>query len=283
MKFCSVVVTYYPSRDAAAENILQYIEHTDHLIIWENTPEAEREAYRISLPQYARKITFMGTGENVGIAFALNRAAEWAAENGYTHLMMMDQDSRWTNFKLYRDRIAAWPDDDRNVALFAPSIINARTGLRESYVSGIMTSGSVAPLWVFDRIGRGFNEDYFIDCVDLEFYYCLLAHGLTYAIVDDAVMVHSLGYRKKVKFFNFHTENYSAFRLYYITRNGLWLWRDYRRLGVLSKTWTLWRIVKRIVRNCRKIILAESSKGTKLKAIARGFADGCSKSHKPLM
>ena len=93
MKLAAVVVTFYPDINETILFIEKYIEYVDHLIIWENTPVKDYANYKIEIPDHDNKITYMGTGSNEGIGYALNRAIEWSVENNFTHLLTMDQDS----------------------------------------------------------------------------------------------------------------------------------------------------------------------------------------------
>lgn len=58
MRLCAVVITYYPDKDDAINNISRYIDDVDHLIICDNTPDPDRESYRVEIPQYSDKITY---------------------------------------------------------------------------------------------------------------------------------------------------------------------------------------------------------------------------------
>ena len=98
VKIAAVVITYFPDIKDTIANIGLYIHHVDKLIVWDNNTAAEGDKFRPEYEAYAHKIEFMGTGKNEGIAFALNRCIEWATENGYTHLLTMDQDSSFVDF-----------------------------------------------------------------------------------------------------------------------------------------------------------------------------------------
>lgn len=271
MKFCAVVVTYYPDTEETAQNILRYIDHIDHLIIWENTPPQERENYRIRLPRYADRISYMGTDRNVGIAHALNRAVEWADRNGCTHLMTMDQDSTWENFPLYKERIAACGESD--VAIFAPRICDRK--LANSTINTencVITSGAVSPLSVFREVGL-FREDYVIDCIDDEFCYRCRRAGYVIRVWNEAKLSHTIGKRTRIKPWPLYTFNYSPFRLYHITRNRIWLWREYRHSTLLPSGYGA-TVCRTVIGNLLKVLLGESCKRAKIKAIIRGIRTG---------
>ena len=93
IKILGVVITYYPNIEETKRNIEQFIEDIDLLIIWENTPLAERTQYKIELTGYEDKIIYKGTDLNMFIAYPLNQAVSYGRENGFTHILTMDQDS----------------------------------------------------------------------------------------------------------------------------------------------------------------------------------------------
>ena len=275
IKILGVVVTYYPKPKELLDNLAQYLDFIDYLIIWENTP-SEDKAYKIEIPpQYWSKVSFMGIGKNMGIAYPLNRAVEWGIEYGFTHLLTMDQDSKWQDFSLYKKEIESYASNEK-IALFTPKILNVNANKFIENNLGIITSGAMVSMNVFKN-DKKYAEDYFIDNVDYEFYYYLLSKGYMSLQTSQGVLLHSLGYYKNNSQFlnlSFAPQNYSAFRLFYITRNGFWLWRDYHKLNVLPIGWSLYNVVLRMVKRSIKVLLAETHKKAKLKAIALGFYYG---------
>lgn len=271
MKLCAVVITYYPDVIETTENILKYIEDVDHVIIWENTPLADRQKHKITVPKYYEKISYMGVEENQGIAYPLNRAIEWARANGYTHIMTMDQDSCWHNFKVYRQEIERYCNE--NIAMFTPSIFNK--DYKKLELIPPITSGAVHPLSIFDKIGY-FCEEYFIDAIDHEFYYRIILNSNMVVHIPSAILNHSLGYkqRRKFLFFSIVSSNYSAFRLYYMVRNNIWLYKMYRHEAVLPKDFLKKLVSEIIFKPVVKILLVESGKCKKVKAILKGIRDG---------
>ena len=274
MKICAIVITYYPNVSELVTNIYQYIDNIDHLIIWENTPQPNREEYLIHIPEYSYKITHMGMCDNRGIAFPLNRAVEFCLSNGYSHLLTMDQDSKWHNFEKFKAKIHAIKNT--GVAAYTPIIpdIYNWPGIDENYreVAEYITSGTVYDIQIIKEIGL-FREDYFIDAVDLEFCYRTRKNSYMTIQLSEGELYHKLGYSKRIcKFLS--TPNYSAFRTYYIIRNHIWLWREYpslfhKRIFVLRHT--IYRLIL--------ILLGEDNKLGKIKSVIKGVVHGISKQY----
>lgn len=262
-----IVVTYYPDKMETISNILSIIEDLDVLIIWENTPIDERATYRVELPHYAHKIIYMGLNVNVCIAKALNTAVKYGLSHGFSHFLTMDQDGCFQkgHFKQYLEIVSKnrW-----KYHLLGPN----PNGLNQPIVdtpikkSTLITSGSVFDLSIFKITGL-FNESYKIDCVDYEFCFRAANKGIYSFMVSSVIIKQNFGRMYKTKL-GFNTFNYPPLRLYFISRNNIWLYRGYPKLSKFSNllNWILIPFVK--------IILTENNKWEKTKSICRGIFDG---------
>lgn len=274
IKLSAVVVTYYPVLSDAIINIKQYIEHVDKLIIWENTPIIDRELHKIILPEYSDKIIYLGTDKNEGMAFALNRSVEWSIKNGYTHILTMDQDSFWIDFKHYRNKIVEYCID-KSIGIFGPNVSTARERRKFSnfqVVKDVITSGAVFHLDIFTKIGL-FREDFFMEAVDIEFCCWAYRNGYKTVVLGDCYLKQKYGDPTTHYFFNksLSTSNYSSLRLFGIVRNHIVLWREYPELSQSQKKlilteYTLFRIIK--------ILLYERRKIQKIWSILKGIVYG---------
>lgn len=264
MRLCAVVVTYYPDVKDATENILRYLPYVDHLIIWENTPRQDVSSYKITLPAYNDKINYMGTGKNEGIPVALNSAVDWAKENGYTHLLTMDQDSKWEDFQNYRKYIA---DNGNSRTIYAPNV----NRLPQSEEGTYITSGMIVPLEVYDVAGK-YCRSFKIDVVDHEFCFRLKSKDISFCRVEAGNIEQTFGVPVQKKFFwkKIKYAKYDAERLGEIVRNYLALIRKYD----VSKKF-IKRVIKVwIIQRYCMIIWFEDKKWDKLKALTSGIFKG---------
>lgn len=268
MKLAAVVITFYPDVEDTKNNISKYIHDVDNVIIWENTPVNDNASYKIEVQEYCNKIIHLGTGKNEGIAFALNRCIEWATENGYTHLLTMDQDSSFVDFSKFQDIIRNI--DDNSILAFCPNVNNLYSlDCNQPFeVVECITSGTVYVLENVKKVGP-FREDYFIDAVDLEYCYRGIVMGYKTVVIPSANLIQRFGNPLK-NVLGFTPINYSAFRSYFIIRNHLLLWREYPSLFNKRSFLITEQIIKRVV----KIILGEDHKAKKIAAIMKGFRDG---------
>lgn len=266
MKLCAVVVTYYPDVEDTIKNIMQYLPWVDHLVIWENTPSEDISKYKIELPEYADKISYMGTGKNEGIGYAVNRAIEYSIENNYTHLLTMDQDSQWDNFEEF---LTEANNISNEYHIIAPNINNLYPRQKLYLEISSITSGTMYDISIIKMIGF-FNEKFFIDAIDEEFGFRAYLNGYPTAILGLINLKQKFGVSKK--FFSKQITEYNAFRTYYIVRNHLWIWRLYPSLRSfhLFKVFIFDKTIKRIV----TILLAEDNKRKKLFALLKGIKHG---------
>jgi rhamnosyltransferase len=174
--------------------------------------------------------------ENGGISKRLNQAVEYAMENGYDFLLMMDQDSGFyiDDFAIYLNRIAR--NDIENVAQFGVNCqpeITLPNSIPQKVIN-LITSGSVINLKYFRKVGE-FNEKLFIDFVDTEFSFRVVEKGNINLLFSDIVLNHRIGFLKvgrSLKNFKLTPRIlHSPVRVYYILRNGLYLLFRYDKIS----------------------------------------------------
>lgn len=268
MKLIAAVITYYPDTEDATRNVHQYLPYIDKLIIWINTPVADAEKYQLHLPPQEEKILYMGTDKNEGIGYALNRVVEYSIQNGYTHLLTMDQDSYFVDFKTYLSTIKKYAEEP-DIAIFSPNINLKITSAKEiEYVPEAITSGSIYTLNLLAD-GIRFREDFFIDMVDNEFCYRINRKGFHTVAIIQSELQQKFGNRTRCMP-GVYSTNYSAFRIYHLIRNFIITWKEYPDLIVNKQVF----IPKIILGNAVKIVLFEKDKVRKLQAICLGIHDG---------
>lgn len=274
MKLAAIVVLYQPNIPSLINNIISYIDDIDRLLIYRNS-EVDISGIDVLQP-FLGKMKFLGDGENVGIAKALNAGVNWVLNNKYSHLLTLDQDSFFTEKHLRRFKEHIQDNSISNVGIFAPNLDN-RGHLCFSHlaphleVADTITSGSIFPAEILNRAG-GFDEGLFIDAVDYEYCYRIKSKYNSKTIIfPDVVLIHEVGYPKRIRF-GFMTDDYSPLRTYFIVRNHIIIWRRYPELFQASYKVTLVKI--HIIYRMVKILIGENNKVMKLKAIVMGFMHG---------
>jgi rhamnosyltransferase len=136
-----------------------------------------------------------------------------------------------------------------------------------------ITSGSIFPTKVFESCGL-FEAALFIDAVDYEYCYRLKSrYGLSTIVFPDIVLKHEVGYPTKINL-GLTTDNYTAFRTYFIIRNHITIWKRYPKLFQPAYKKTLIKI--HITYRLAKIVIGEENKISKIRAIVIGMFHGFS-------
>ena len=185
----------------------------------------------------------------MGIATGFNVGIQLARKAGYKYVLLLDQDSIPHEGMVgrYLEVMANLMAAGKRVAAVGPRYRNPRTGhtsrfvrfnwFRNSYhgrcdnspvvpADFLISSGSLYDLGVFDKVGM-FDERLFIDHVDTEWYHRAKSLGFQCFGVWDVVMEHSLGEGGiRLWLFRWRIQAmHKPFRLYYIVRNSLLLYR----------------------------------------------------------
>jgi rhamnosyltransferase len=240
----AVVVTYGPGAELGA-NLEAIRDQAGAVVVVDN---GSANAAWVERTARAGGCRFIGNDVNLGIATALNQGVRMARTEGFAWLATFDQDSLIAPGALagllaiheshpQRERIAilAMSHRDRATqrAYHQPWDILEETPIWRS-LRATITSGSLTPLWVFDKVGM-FDDRLFIDSVDHEF--CLRCRRDSLLVIEarSQAMDHSIGAITEHNFLwrRVACTNHSPTRRYYMTRNqievyGRHLFTDFR-------------------------------------------------------
>ncbi|MGE5805803.1 MAG: glycosyltransferase [Ignavibacteria bacterium] len=270
-RVAGVVVLYNPPEDVA-DIVSSYIHQVQFIYIIDNS----RERLPGSAPlinNYQDKIEYIFNGVNLGVAAAINLGARKAVNAGYSFLLTMDQDSKAPpNMVASLIEVA---DSKKNIGIVSPLHSNKfgthlKFGSEAKEVMSVMTSGNLLSLAAFNKIG-GFCEDFFIDYVDIE--YCIRLNYFNFKVVQlgNIILEHDEANISEKRFFfrKFYPTNNVPFRMYYKTRNLLYLRERYKNEypRLLRKEYDVY------LRNFVKIILFEKQRLLKIKMIFLGVLD----------
>lgn len=271
-KIAAIYTTYIPDLSQLQKSIETLGCQVDIVIIVDNSPSPDLESYK-SLSRLNVKV--ICTHGNTGIADALNVGCNYAMGMNAGWAITMDQDSLVPNdiircYKEYLDK-----HSEEKIGAIVPSFALCPdavklTGGETEEIDDYMTSGSLISLRAFNKV-RGFNEKLFIDMVDTDFGIKLLLNGYKIIRLGNVFMQHNIGNAKEIKLFNKHIAfitHHNYIRRYYITRNLLWLAKEYgKEFPKFNHPYFM--IVKSIIR----LLIFESDKKLKLKSIVKGIKD----------
>ena len=225
-----IVIVFNPSA-VVLDNIKSYIKPLNKLFIYDNSTANNEALFQSLYKEF--DVEYMHSGRNDGISKSLNVVAEKLYNIKNSWLLTMDQDSRFDELALHKMIGFASCADD-NVGILSPFHKTALT-VRKSNIDveerlTVMTSGNLLNVAIHKKIG-GFDEKYFIDCVDWE--YCLKLNSFNYKVLmlNNIDLEHGLGEpihcKSPISKKEVVVLNHNYIRRYYITRNKLLISSQY--------------------------------------------------------
>ncbi len=249
MNIAGVVILYHPDMELLLANIQSYNTGLKQLYVYDNS-DTKTLGIEEALLKLNPSIEYKYFNANEGIAKRLNQAMDQASLNQYDYLLTMDQDSSFKagDFEKYKSLIQSTAYN--HVAQFGVNCQPDYTQSKEQPEEALtlITSGSILNLSITKNIGS-FKEDFFIDFVDAEFSYRVIQNGYINLMFSNIVLNHALGtlvegrglgnFKKSMRIIH------APIRVYYIIRNGLYLY--FKVKGLTSP-------MKKDVIRCIKII-----------------------------
>ena len=287
---CAVVITYKPQIELLQQVIVSVQNQVGGLLVFDNgTQDTALETYFLDLQNTSPAIVVERSTRNVGLAAAMNRAAEHARAHGFSYLLLLDQDSQ-PNPDMVALLKAALLQLQRTepVAAVGPQFRDRRTGYVAPFVKVgfpvshklnggpgqqvrcdfLISSGSLIPLASFDRVGP-MDEGLFIDNVDLEWCFRAQHRGMALYGICDAQMQHSIGDGlRPSRFVSGGIKIHQPIRFYYITRNRVLLYGRKETPAV----WIAQDIPKLVFKVFTTLLFLKPS-GAYMRSMAKGLWD----------
>lgn len=277
------VVTYNPDIERLKDNLSGITPQVDTVLLWDNGSD-NFEQIKNLCSKLSDSIQIDSSGENLGIAYALNKLAEKAMARGEENILFLDQDSV-VGEGFYRT-LAQYCNDD--VAVISPTIADVhlsnrltssqRIPTKEVYLLPI-TSGALTNLRVWEKIGK-FDERLFIDLVDTDFDIRAALNGYCSYRINGVVLSHEIGHTAptgipfphidngRLVIRQGHRSGYSITRSYYQVRNRIYVTAKYAeelkdmRLQLQSVSYAIFRM-----------LVFEPHRIQRIKAIFAGIRD----------
>ena len=231
---CAVLVTYHPNA-RSIENIIKASHQVQGLVVVDNgSSTTEIKLLRAGLRNIAANL--IENAANLGVGEALNQGVRWAKGQGYPWVVLFDQDSGITD-NFMDQMFGTWKahSERERVAAIHPRYVDPKTGIEANVPRAAdgspifpMTSGTLMPVWIFDKVGW-FASEYFIDAVDWEYSFRIRTRGFLLADASGAKLLHSPGNPTMVKILGrtIGYSQHSALRRYYISRNCIAFYKKY--------------------------------------------------------
>ena len=284
MKLGATVVLYNPSDDDV-DNVSALVKIADDVVVVDNSPNPNPELHARLASQDIPVIDNRNVG---GLARGLNLGARELFTRGCDVACVFDQDSRLPDN--YFEAIgSAAAELNRPDFLIGPVVRIIELGEKLPAVnfsrwqvsakpvpddsSGlipstfIITSGAAISRAAFDKLGD-FKEEYFIECLDVEYAFRAAVAGIPSYIHGGVLLRHSVATTTKHAL-GFTAYNRNPDRCYYCARNTVALSREYRSRFPIVLAWNLSTLLQILT-----ILFFEKQKRRKLVATFAGILDG---------
>ena len=271
----AVVVTFHPEPELAAR-LASLLPQVGAIVVVDNG-SCPADLPAGDDPAFGGRVETIANGENLGVGAALNQGLRRAKELGFSWALTLDQDSSpLPNLVAAAERaFRAHPAPERLAAIGAgvvgPEGSSVSTTHAYRRLPVMITSGTLHSITAWEKLG-GLREDYFIDCVDIEFCLRARAHGFDIVQATEPALDHRIGEpsRKRTLGRWMMPTNHSPLRRYYMTRNRISVWRLYVR----SDGHFVLTDMRQSIREWVGILFAETDRRAKLAAIVSGLKDG---------
>lgn len=266
-----VVVTYNPNDTIS--RLLDSLTAISNKVIVVDNGSANKSVIEATCK--SRGCKFLGCDNNNGIAGAINKGIRLGLSSEIDWIITFDQDSLPPiNLLDYYNVVIA---KESNVGLVGLSYdytvsqgrIHEKVRYKKTYDQ--ITSGLLHNAKMWKDIG-GYNEQYFIDCVDFEYSLRVASNGYDTFTIGNKVLQHSLGSPKTKRIFgvNVTSMNHNAFRHYYIVRNHIFLAKQYFKRFPFFILIKFYHLNNRLI----KMLLIDDDRMNKLRQSWRGWMDG---------
>lgn len=200
---CAAVVLYRPDPALLARQV-EGLRGTRFLAFANGPLDAEAAAALAGAD-----LRLIESPDNVGLGRGLNAVTEAASEEGFAHVLLLDQDSEPSTAILaaLAERAGKLAQAGETVAVLAPRLVPPQEGFYKpiryewrgaprgdglAAVDFAATSGSLVSLAAFRAIGP-FRDDFFIAGIDVEWGFRAWEKGWSSLVAMDLAMPHRWG------------------------------------------------------------------------------------------
>lgn len=263
---CTVTVTFNPDI-TLLEAQLRALPQACNKIIVDNASSTNLLDEIQSLADCTPNVCVLRNGSNVGLSAAINRGVQAAAglKPVPEFVLLLDQDTepQAGSIAALLAAFRVLEHDGQKVGCVGPLLFDPQTGLTHGFhqctrwrwkriyptaasiapvpCANLNGSGTLVRVELFLRL-RGLDESLFIDHVDTEWAFRVLAHGYRLWGIPNAVFRHQMG-ETSVRFWFFGWRVWPARspqRHYYLFRNAVTLMRR----PYVPMVWKAWAVAK---------------------------------------
>lgn len=264
---CVIIVSYEPELNHLHQLIKNVQDAGFFPVIVDNS-----EKNPLTQSMFSQKCKLVPMGENVGIAAAQNAGIAMAKQAGATIIGFFDQDSNADSelicklsdyaeklndcvvapVALEKDTLLEYPVQKLN-RIGYPKDVYVKNAEKPQRVDLVISSGTMMTMSVLEKAG-GFDEDFFIDFVDIEWCFRCKKAGIPIYVFPDTVLYHKIG-NETVNMAHMDITVHSPLRTYYKVRNSFLLF--YKKINVI---FTFRQILPAVIHNFLFIFHMENKK-----------------------
>lgn len=232
----AALVILYNYEEGCIQNMISYLDTVDILYAFDNSTKKNGELE--NKLKEMDKVCFIDGKGNRGLSKAINVVARMAIKQGYRWLITFDQDSvaHQNMISQMKDFISSYQEID-TIGMIGPTIKTSLLKFKEvsnsiSFNEWVIQSGALHNLVAYQKL-TGYDENLFIDQVDIEYCIRLRENGYKIVKINHAVLLHNTLDDKvtliKKKDRNLFANKYSPIRYYYFIRNNLYCAKKYKK------------------------------------------------------
>lgn len=297
MRVATVTVTYNPDLTLLDTQLRQLPADALRVVVDNASAPALREALRALCD--AHGVVFIGNADNLGLATGLNIGARKALELApdLVYLLLLDQDTEPgpSGVETLVNAYETLLEQGHPPGCAGPRMVDAHTGLQHGFhcmtrwrwlrrfppatqtapvrLANLNGSGTLIPVHIYRQLG-GLDDALFIDHVDTEWSFRVLAAGYALYGIPNVAFVHRMG-EASVRFWLFGWRVWpsrSPRRHYFLFRNAVILMRR----GYVPSVWKAWAVIKLLV-TFAVHALSDPQRKAQVQAMLRGLRDGLAK------
>jgi rhamnosyltransferase len=277
------IVAFYPDPSNLARLIARVAPDVCRIIVFANSPLDGAVGERLAASARETPVTFVTPGENLGLGRAYNAMVDLALQDGAESILLFDQDSMPSEGMVTRlEELAdALRSHGEKPAVVGPRPVKASgepfkiprrracpEHLPAAAVDFAISSGSLIALDAAKAVGP-FDEDFFIDAIDIEWCARAWNGGWSVWLGTDIPMTHRLGLGVIHLPFGLRMTDQPPERLYTYFRNQVAM----LRLPHVPAGWKL-RFIASLPARCFIYAVRNQFAKPVVKAIGLGLLDG---------
>lgn len=230
------IVTFNPDIDRLRENMLRLKEQISDIVVIDNGSNNIGKIVEIAADVGA---VLIKNRSNLGIAKALDQIMGYGKANNFEWVLTLDQDSVIMPGLITKYENAANLKKNKDVAMFTCLIKDRNFTDKSSEMQNkeyeevpfCITSAAYTSVNKYYQT-KGYDEFFFIDCVDFDLCYSLREKGFKICRINYKGLLHEVGHgENKIvlgkKIIVYHQ---NALRIYYLARNTVLMSRKHRNL-----------------------------------------------------